>query len=197
MRYQSSFRVSGQVTTTLSDGVTRFIEDAPVTLERKFPDRAWRRIASTKANSENGLYNFFGTKALKNATYRVRYAGETRSYETADGPMEVTFEPSVSPHRVIRVARAFNLSSAKRNGSFYLNGRVLPEYRRKVVYVQRKVCQTCRWRAYTKVRTNKRARFSVRVATPASGSWYYRAKTPRHKNFIGSTSPRFLRIYRY
>lgn len=195
MRYADTFNIQGQVVATMSDGAQGWLADAPVALQRKFPGKAWKTIAraTTSSSYGDGAYHFYSVRAQQNASYRTRYAGETRSFDGG----ELTFGGSTSPTRGIRVARDFDLSSAKRNGRIYFMGKVLPSYRSKVVEVQRRTCQRCRWRPYTKVRTNQRSRFSLRVAVPRSGSWHYRVRTPKSTAFVASTSSRYLTVYRY
>ena len=193
MRFKDTFTVRGQVTTSLSDGKTYYVDSAPVSLQRRFPGKPWRTIASTTSGSYDGIYRFPGVTALQNAGYRVRYAGETRS----DDSGELTLAASTSQVRAIKVQRAFRLSSGRRNGGIVFKGRVLPKYQGKVVQIQRRTCERCAWKGWTKVRTNKRSRFAVRVAVPSRGTWDYRARTPKSSAFVLSTSPRYLSVWRY
>jgi hypothetical protein len=193
MRFKDTFTVEGQVTTTLSDGQRYYVDSAPVSLQRRFPGKPWRTIASTTSGSYGGVYRFSGVTALRNAGYRVRYAGETRSDESG----ELTLAASTSQVRAIKVQRAFRLSSVRRNGGIVLKGRVLPKYQAKVVQIQRRTCNRCAWKGWTKVRTNKRSRFAVRVALPSRGTWDYRARTPKSPEFVLSTSEKYLSVWRY
>ena len=193
MRYGDSFGIAGEVVATLSSGVVGGVESAEVLLQRKFPGQGWKTIDDTTTSVSDGTFRFYSVAARQNASYRATYAGETRDY---DG-LQITFEPSKSEEKGIRVARDFDLSSAKKNGGIIFKGRVLPTYKKKVVQIQRRKCGSCRWAAYTKVRTDRRSRFSLRVAVPAQGSWDYRARTAATKAFITSTSTHYLSVYRF
>jgi hypothetical protein len=193
MRFKDTFTVQGRVTTSPSDGETYFVDDAQVSLQRRFPGKPWRTIASTTSSSYDGTYRFAAVTALQNAGYRVHYAGETWSDESG----ELTLAASTSQVRAIKVQRAFRLSSVQRNGGIVFKGRVLPKYEGKVVQIQRRTCEQCAWRGWTKVRTNKRSRFAVRVAVPNRGTWDYRARTPKSSAFVLSTSDKYLSVWRY
>jgi hypothetical protein len=192
LRFKDTFTVQGQVIASY-DGQSGAVESAPVSLERRFPGKAWRTIASTTSSSYDGVYRFSGVSALRNATYRVHYAGETRTY---DG-VELTFSSSTSPLRAIKVQRVFTLDSVRKNGGIVFKGHVRPTYKGKVVQIQRRTCSSCAWKGWTKVRTNKRSRFAVSVAVPNRGTWDYRARTPKSTAFAVSTSTRYLSVWRY
>ncbi|HSJ20870.1 MAG TPA: hypothetical protein VK964_09870 [Nocardioidaceae bacterium] len=192
LRFRDTFTLQGQVTTSLSDGETYYVDSAPVSLQRRFPGKPWRTISSTTSSSYDGTYRFAAVTALQNAGYRVRYHGETRSDESG----ELTLAASTSQVRAIKVERAFRLSSVRRNGGIVFKGRVLPKYQGKVVQIQRRRCSTCAWKGWTKVRTNKRSRFAVRVALPSRGTWDYRARTPKSPPFVASTSDKYLSVWR-
>lgn len=193
VRYADTFTIEGQITATLSSGYKGYVENAPLALQRRFPGRGWATVGRTTSTSYDGTFRFASVKAVQNASYRMVYAGETRTY---DGT-EVVLQPSTSPERGIRVARNFDLGSVKRNGGIIFNGRVAPSYKGKIVQVVRRKCDRCRWVAYSKVRTNKRSRFSLWVAVPRRGSWDYRVRTAASKAFIASASTRYLSVYRY
>jgi hypothetical protein len=192
MRFKDTFSIQGQVTTTLSDGETYYVDSAPVSLQRRFPGKPWRTIDSTTSSSLDGTYRFSGVTALRNAGYRVHYAGETRTYDGG----ELVLAPSTSQVRAIKVQRVFRLSSVRRDAGIILKGRVMPKYQGKVVQIQRRTCSRCAWKGWTKVRTNKRSRFAVRVAVPSRGTWDYRARTPKGAGFVLSTSTKYLSVWR-
>jgi hypothetical protein len=192
MRFKDTFTVQGQVIASY-EGESIPVDSAPVTLQRRFPGKAWRNIATTTSGSMDGVYRFTGVTALQNAGYRVHYAGETRAYDSG----ELTFSSSTSQVRAVKVQRVFRLSSVRRGGGIVFKGRVLPKYQGKVVQIQRRTCSTCAWKGWTKVRTNKRSRFAVRVAVPNRGTWDYRARTPKSPAFVWSTSTKYLSVWRY
>jgi hypothetical protein len=191
MRFKDEFAVEGQVVATY-ESETYPVEEASVSLQRRFPGKPWRTIART-TSSLDGTYRFSGVTALQNAGYRVHYAGETLTYDGG----ELVLASSTSQARAIKVQRVFRLSSARRDGGIIFKGRVLPKYQGKVVQIQRRTCSRCAWRPWTKVRTNKRSRFAVRVAVPNQGTWDYRARTPRSAAFVLSTSTKYLSVWRY
>jgi hypothetical protein len=191
MRYGDTFAVAGQITAT-SDGGTGYVDSAPLALQRRLPGQVWKTVQKTTSTGYDGTFRL-SVKAKQNARYRMSYAGETRGSDGA----EVELQPSTSPERNIRVARDFDLSSVKKGGGIILKGRVLPTYKKKVVQIQQRKCGKCRWKAYKKVRTDKRSRFSLRVAVPATATWDYRARTASTKAFINSTSTEYLSVYRF
>lgn len=194
LRYNDTFDIEGQVQTTYQ-GEQLGVESAEVVLQRQFPGRGWVAVGNQTGNGWDGKFTFYGVPAKQNAAYRVVYAGETRDYDGA----QLAFTPSTSAAKGIRVLRDFKLDSRRQNGGMVLLGRVVPTYKNRVVQVLQRKCERCRWTAFTKVRTNKRSRFSVRVALPprVGPTWDYRVKTPADKAFLASPSRQYLYVYRY
>jgi hypothetical protein len=192
VRFNDTFGIQGQVFVTAADGQKYFVEYAEVKLQRMFLGKAWRTIANTTAGYD-GVFRFYSVVGKQNAKYRVTYDGQTVTTETG----EATFTGSTSEPRLLRVARDIRVGSAKRNGAMYFNGRVLPNYKNRVVQIQTRKCQKCAWKLFKKVRTNARSRFNVRVAVPRNGTWHYRAKTPKSRAFIASLSKRYLSVYMF
>ncbi|HSE70118.1 MAG TPA: hypothetical protein VLA97_05105 [Nocardioidaceae bacterium] len=183
--YNTSVGIAGQAVYTDTDGQTYAVPGGTAVLERQFAGtRTWKRIATDDYTSSF----YFTVTARQNATYRVRYLGTTDGLGNA-------YSASANS-RILKVARDLNDRGVKRSGKLLLKGRVAPAYARQVVYVDRKTCERCAWRSYSRVRTTSRSTFSARVQAPRSGAWYYRARITSSKKFITSYSDTY-RAYTY
>lgn len=86
--------------------------------------------------------------------------------------------------------QTFTEQARRVDGSNYLVGRVTPDAARRQVRYQRRLCATCRWKAYDTVLTDADGRFRIRIDFPrtARPTWRYRgyvAATRQHERTQG------------
>lgn len=74
----------------------------------------------------------------------------------------------------------FHDQAKVREGSHYLVGRVKPDGADRWVYYQRRLCATCQWKPYAKVRTSETGHFRVEIDFPrrSKPTWRYRGYIP-------------------
>lgn len=143
----------------------------------------WRTV---QTDTTPGQFDF-RVRAMQNASYRVVYSGSTYG--------EWVFPAATSVNRWLLVRRNLN-DYLSRSGGFYIRGDINPGggfY----VFVERKTCSTCAYRAYKRVISGKAGKFSVRIGVPRRGTHYYRAYVKKNAKFTRSPSNKIYRTYRY
>ena len=98
------------------------------------------------------------------------------------------FPPSIAP------TRSITSEVVRRDGRLYLRGDVESYFGRQVV-VQRRRCETCRWRAHETVRTGRKGRFRSVIWAPESGSRFWRAKVAASNGYGRSYSATWETYY--
>lgn len=183
----------------------RFNKSVPILAraEANHPEAGWgtvpegsltlqRRAAGTNAwktiQTHDGPQTTFYVKAKGNAHYQVLYSGGAYA--------DWTFPAASKTTKMLRVAR--NLNDSIRQTRLVLRGKVAPRYARKNVVIQRKTCQKgCAWKRWGVAKTNGKSRWSKRLPAPTSGTWYWRAYTPKSTKFIKSFSDYSYETYRF
>lgn len=153
-----------------------------LTLERRPAGGSFADVASLTTD-DTGAVRFTVT-ARSNAAYRVSFAGDT------------VVTAAVSPARTVKVLRRLGDRARKIHGlRFRFFGKVVPAYAKHRVYLQRKGCPTCAWRAAGSERTSATSRWSfvVKGAAKAGAKVSYRAYVPASRRYAKSWT-RTLRI---
>ncbi|HEX6517041.1 MAG TPA: hypothetical protein VF049_15855 [Nocardioidaceae bacterium] len=177
-------------------GEAHSLGGSQVTLSRQWRGSdAWRKIATTTTRLQDNVYVYtFKQTVTRNATYRVSYAGETRT--SPDGLNTVTFAPSQASRKVWVGHKVTGRFVEPRPHHVFIKGTATP-YAGKVVYLQRKTCKACRFKAYDKVRTSRTGVFRFPVDFPRTRtSWWYRVKVPASTRYAVTYSKLF-RAYAY
>lgn len=75
-----------------------------------------------------------------------------------------------------KLKRELNDRSVKRNGSWFVVGRITPEGSRKAVTFKRKLGAQAPWRTWKRVKADNRGRFHVKVEFPTGSrvTWFYK-----------------------
>ncbi|MDP9820699.1 hypothetical protein [Nocardioides massiliensis] len=125
---------------------------------------------------------------VRNALYRVRITGGSATI----GGTPATFAPSAGTQK-LQVMRKF-ATKINRN-RLILSGRIVPKHARKVVHIQRKNCDKgCKWKPFTKIRTNAKSRFSIKLPARNGKRTYFRAVVAKNKHFVKSFSDTYYTI---
>jgi len=159
-----------------------FISTATVVLERQLAGSTAWTVIETKTGT-SGSYFRYPIKAVSNATYRLRYSGG--DYTTSGGT--TTFAPATAS-KALKVMRIFNEKINSR--TLVLSGKVGPAFKRKRVVIQRRNClkKSCKWTVQTRVKTNAKSRFRVKLPARQGTRTYFRAYIPNNKQFVKSYS---------
>jgi hypothetical protein len=153
-----------------------------LTLQRKPPGGSFTDVGSLITDDAGAVT--FRVTARSNARYRVTFAGDD------------VVTAATSQERTVRVLRKLGDRARKIQGlRFRFSGRVVPAYARQRVYLQRKGCPSCAWRADRSTRTTAQSRwgFVVRGAPKSGARVSYRAYVPASADYARSWS-RTLRI---
>jgi hypothetical protein len=183
--YRQQLTITGTVLVEGPDGDSGWLPDAEVVLQRRWRGAAhWHKLgtATTTGRDGDGRYAF-DVVARRNATFRVRYAGESRD----DGADTVTFGGSVA--RVTSWVRRDLRTRVDEPAPdrLVLAGRARPGGRQSVQLL-RKTCRHCTWTPSREKRTSRTGRFRFRLGAPEHGSWYYRVQTPASRRFLETRS---------
>lgn len=148
-----------------------------VVLERQLAGQSTWTLLETKL--QYGTFFSSQLKAVGNATYRLRYAGGQEG--------EVTYA-SATASKALKVMRIFNEKINSR--TLVLSGKVGPAFKRKRVVIQRRNClkKSCKWTVQTRVKTNAKSRFRVKLPARQGTRTYFRAYIPNNKQFVKSYS---------
>lgn len=193
--FDRGFAIRGQVqvTNTADPDDMGALAGAEVELLRQWAgaDR-WVSVGTTTTNQDDTPTYTFRPTAKRNARWKVVYAGKD-----ADPlqPLDYSVEPSATT-KGQKVMRDLNARDVQRNGRIYLKGNVDPGWGGKVVYLQRKTCKRCTWKAFDKQRSTSTGGFRFHTPAPRDGSWYFRAKVPAAGSFTTSYSG-VLRTWTY
>lgn len=198
MQFNRTVSVIGEVQgkTESGDWARVPFNSGPAYLERKFAGTTTWKVVQTDQYGDS--FAFYSVKAVRNASYRVRFGGGTVMVTPPGGGSQVpvTFAPTTGAAKVMRVARRLN--DEIRSSTLTLRGKVAPRYARKNVIIERKTCQKgCKWQRWATVKTNRKSRWSKKLAAPSSGTWYWRAYTPKSTKFIKSYSDFVYKTYRF
>ena len=183
-------KLSGQLgTLDPNDQHWYAIPDATVELQRKLAGQSsYVTIDDTMPSGADGTFSFF-TKATKNASYQLVYAG-------GSGPAGMSFAPATSDPHNIKVSRDLNARSIEK-AKVYLAGNVDPGWNNKTVYLQKKACSSCAWKAYTKQKTTATGGFKFLTPAPKQGKWRWRAYVPAADGFVKSFTPVLVTYTQY
>lgn len=174
-KYRESFRLSGQVRYRVGGSVYA-AQGARVTLLRQpAGSNRWTTIGTDRTNRTDKPTYAFSVVARFNATYQVRFAGNTR------------LQPARAEGRVW-VHRKVPSHTAQRSGGLRLVGQVNPDWRHRRVVLQKRSCRTCSWHAVRRQRTSAESGFNFGLDAPRSGSWFYRVAVPRTTRYAVSHS---------
>lgn len=172
-RFARNFHVRGQVVATVN-GQRGGARGVKVKLYRRLAGaRRFHYLDTTHASFSRTPSWEFTTFAKANATYRVVFPGNSR------------LQPSSGATSVL-VYRKIDAKLADGTGHFH--GRVRPDYRHRVVHLDKRKCLSCPWRQVRTHHTNRRGHFSFYVRAPRHGVWRWRVATPATKRFIRSYS---------
>lgn len=144
----------------------------------------WKQVKTTTTTSQYGDGTYTSNvKAARNATFRVVYAGETRT--SANGANTATFSAS-RDSAVSWLRRKIGSDVVEpRPNRMFLKGKVRPGGR-QTVQLMRKACKKCSWKQVGKQRTTRLGTFRFAIDAPRNGSWFYRARTPATKKHVVS-----------
>ena len=181
-------RLDAQDPTTQDYG---WVSGQTVTLQRKLAGASDFTAIGDAVTGDQGKVTFT-TPASKNAQYQLVYAGGT--YAFPDGSGSVDLAPSSSTPHGIQVYRDLHEHDVQKGGKIFLAGNVDPGWGGKSIYLQRKTCAKCTWKAYAKQQTSSTCGWQFRTPAPAHGSWYWRAYVPATSDYLKTTSA-VLRTY--
>jgi 5-hydroxyisourate hydrolase-like protein (transthyretin family) len=169
--WRKKTRIVGQVATPRGA-----MKGVRVTLYRKLDGSRFHRLRVARVG--NGPYPrfVFTTRAIGNSTYRVVFRGN-RHFQRSAGTTRVL------SYRKVR-AKIQDVT-----GDFH--GLVMPNWKHRRVYLEKRSCAQCGWHKVRRTRTNGDARFHFHVTAPNSGRWWWRATVPASTRFIWSYSPVF------
>lgn len=174
MYYKDSFTISGSVDDPSGNPVPD-TADGTVVLERRNAGTSrWRQVAEAP---DEGDFFFPDLVGLRNATYRIVYSGGTEG--------ATSYEPS-GAKTSIKVARIINTRGTNpRPNVFFLKGTLKPSYKGKPVVIQRKTCNSCSWKVWKTVKTNRKSKFSARIyAKRTVGKVWYRPLVKSSTRYI-------------
>ncbi len=178
-KYGARLRIAGQVRYA-RHGSTYAAAGVKVKLSRRANGSGgWRHIASDRTSHATRPTFAFRLRALGNAHYRVRFAGNRRLGSSAS-TTRILVHRRV-PSRIIRVS----------DTHLRFMGHVRPAYRHGHVVLQKRDCRGCSWRNLRTGTTGGRSHFRFPVSAPAVGSWYFRVRVPGSARFEVSRSPTF------
>jgi len=104
------------------------------------------------------------------------------TYRMVDPGTQPTAPPSIAAPR-----RTITSDVVWRRGKLYLRGDV-ESYSNRVVAVQKRRCDSCRWRRHELTRTGKWGRFRSAINAPKQGSTFWRAKVAPSDGYARSFS---------
>lgn len=70
------------------------------------------------------------------------------------------------------------------------------DYSKGRVVLQKKRCETCKYKDQRTQRTNTRGKVIFTLDTPNSGAWYWRAYTPKTVNWAKTFTPHYIKTCR-
>ena len=164
--------VAGQVVFTAPLGETTYaVDDAEVTLERRYlREDTWTSVGTDVTDGDLPVYRF-EERAVRSAAYRVTYAGDA------------TFLPS-SAQATVRVHRAATSTVTEpRDEVFRLRGRVLPTYAGRV-YLTRRSCADCGWTTVGSERATGDGRYRFALTLPETGTRWFRVRVPASRAYL-------------
>lgn len=190
VKYQGSATVSGTVMGW--HPTSKEWQKAPVGTVRlqtkKTTGGAWQTVASRQLSaSRQGDYSFTRV-GDSNRHYRILYSGGTYN--------DFRFKAFTSAHRSVWVRRDLNDALIRSGKRFYIWGNIDPGWANSYVYVQRKTCSSCAWKAYKSARADHRGVFKIGIGVPKRGSWWFRAVLPKSAGYVASQSDYVYRTYR-
>ena len=190
--YKHAMSVTGRLEAQSQVDQTKYapVDGQTVTLQRKLVGESDFSSVDDAVTDASGEVSF-SAPAVKNARYQLVYAGGT--YTFSDGT-SVDLAPSTSTPRGIQVYRDLHEHDVQKGGKIFLAGNVDPGWGGKTIYLQRKTCAKCAWKAYTKQQTTSTGGWRFRTPAPAHGSWYWRAYVPASSDYLKTTSA-ILRTY--
>jgi hypothetical protein len=149
------------LTTTISDG-TAAPTNGTATLQRRLPGKTWKTTA-TDTDVSDGVA-FTSPKAVSNAFYPVQYSGGTDGVTTW----------AASTSNAVQVLTYWNFHEKIRfvGTQGLMHGVLSPHVKRHRILIQVKHGS---WKRYKVIRTDRRSRWSVRVAPGRGHYTQYRA----------------------
>ena len=151
------------------------VSSRTVVLERMFATgTAWKPAGEGVTNA-NGVARV-ATDVVKNATYRLSFAGDTDYGAATSGTMAM-----------LQVHRDFNLDYEVVRGDVFIFGNINPGFGNRAVNLQKRTCSTCAWRTVNRKNSTVGGGWRFKVAG-ASGVGF-RAMIPSiDQDFVKSTS---------
>jgi len=177
--YNGSIQVGGRLQSW--DGVTwTDVNGQTLSLLRRLAGSSVYQAIATGTTNSDGIV-IFTTAAVSNASYYIRYAGQSTTY-TASNSSAVG----------VKVARDLGARKDRISGpKFRFFGKVSPKYARKKIVLQKKLGGGT-WKTIGSQRTTRRSRWSFIVfARSTRGVVRYRTFTPKSTKFIKSYSATF------
>jgi hypothetical protein len=171
--YKKTLRFSGVLQADI-DGTPTAVGGVTVTLQRVAAGTTGWVVVARTTTDVSGAY-LISLPASTNASYRVIYAGHPGTYNA-----------SSSASVAVKVGRSLGAHSSKLgHGKFRFYGKIAPSYKRRLVYLQKKVGSS--WKTIGKQRTTKFSRWSFIVAAkPTKGKVVYRARTKGDIKYIAN-----------
>jgi len=178
--------ISGNVIAKDVDGEWKTIptDAGGVTLQAK--TKGSKKWKSLETDTSGSSFYFSSLKLKKTTTYRVVYDGGAGAGHTF---------PAATGKKKSKAYRDLNDKLQRPGNRIMLVGKIA-KYKKKKVVVQQRTKPKGKWRVYRTVKTNKKGRFSVRLAVPRRGNLYYRAFTPASGGIEKSMSNYSYRTYR-
>ncbi|MEP9383637.1 hypothetical protein [Nocardioides sp. KR10-350] len=143
---------------------------------------------TTTASSGNAkLYSkpYKGTwKLIRTDSSPSSFSWSVKPVKYTQFKVYVTGVGTTNP-RGIKVARKLT-RPAVHSRSKTISGKVSPRYKKRPVVIQKKKCNSCGWKVYKKVRTNKYSKWSVRIPVK---KMKYRAVVGASNGLVKSYSP--------
>jgi len=178
--YNRSVQVGGRLQSS-GDGITwTDVNGQTLSLLRRLAGSSVYQAIATGTTNSDGIV-IFTTPAVSNASYYIRYAGQSATYMASNSlPVGV------------KVARNLGARKDKISGpKFRFFGKVSPKYARKKIVLQKKLGGGA-WKTIGSQKTTRRSRWSFIVfARSSRGVVRYRTFTPKSTKFIKSYSATF------
>lgn len=171
-----------------TDGAWLTVDGQTLHLEQQKAGAAGFTEVDSQVSDATGAVEFV-IPAKVSSKLRIRYDGGTYP------DPQLTLTASMSEAKKSKVMRDLGAREPKDGGRIVFKGNVNPGYGGKVVFLQRKTCKSCTWKAFDKTRTAGNGAWSFVVPAPRTGSWYFRAKASESTKFVTSYSP-VLRTFR-
>ncbi|MGZ4426853.1 MAG: hypothetical protein ACXVXC_11790 [Nocardioidaceae bacterium] len=180
-QYASTFKVLGQLVATdpTDDTNQGGVGGQTIHLMRMQSTESDYKEITTQVTDSSGVVEF-DVPAKSNASFELVYDGGT--YDLGTTPIDLAAATSAA--RTSHVYRNLNAHGLKRNGHLFYLGNVDPGYGHKTIYLQRKTCESCKWKAYGKQQTGANGSWSFRVGAPRTGRWDFRTWVPGDKSFV-------------